>query len=108
MKFGLFVYCTIGRRSELEQGMAGRKPELYQRMLEELARLAVFSEDRGYFSFGHPEHHLQIEGFQVSNNPTHYGNVHRSKQQKSRSNYLLFCFKHSQPFENRRSDLHHG
>lgn len=69
MKFGLFVYCTIGRRKELEMGMAGRKPELYQRMLDELAQLAGFAEERGYFSFGHPEHHLQIEGFEISNDP---------------------------------------
>jgi len=50
-------------------GMAGRKPDLYQRMLDELAQLAGFAEERGYFSFGHPEHHLQIEGFEISNDP---------------------------------------
>ena len=33
MDFNLFMYCTIGRRHELEAGMAGRKPELFQRML---------------------------------------------------------------------------
>lgn len=69
MKFGLFVYCTIGRRFELEQGMAGRQPELYHRMLAELGHLAGFAEERGYFAFGHPEHHLQIEGFEISNDP---------------------------------------
>ena len=37
MKFSLFIYCTVGRRAELEGGMAGRKPELYQRMLDEIA-----------------------------------------------------------------------
>jgi len=69
MKFGLFMYCTIGRRSELEQGMAGRKPELYQRMLSEIAQYAEFADEAGYFGFGHPEHHLQIEGFEISNDP---------------------------------------
>ena len=69
MKFGLFVYCTIGRRAELEAGMAGRRPELYQRMLAELAEVAAFADDAGYFAFGHPEHHLQIEGFEISNDP---------------------------------------
>ena len=69
MKFGLFVYCTVGRRHELEQGMAGRRPELYHRMLAELGHLAGFAEERGYFAFGHPEHHLQIEGFEISNDP---------------------------------------
>ncbi|HIE89771.1 MAG: LLM class flavin-dependent oxidoreductase [bacterium] len=69
MKFGLFVYCTVGRRAELEQGMAGRNRELYQRMLKELGDLVGFVDDRGYFAFGHPEHHLQIEGFELSNDP---------------------------------------
>lgn len=69
MKFGLFMYCTVGRRAELERGMAGRDPELYQRMLSEIADIASFAEDCGYFGFGHPEHHLQIEGFEISNDP---------------------------------------
>lgn len=69
MKFGLFVYCTVGRRHELEAGMAGRNPALYRRMLEELGDYARFAEARGYFGFGHPEHHLQIEGFEIANDP---------------------------------------
>ena len=69
MKFGLFVYCTVGRRRELEGGMAGRNPTLYRRMLAELADYARFAEARGYFGFGHPEHHLQIEGFEIANDP---------------------------------------
>ncbi len=44
MKFGLFMYCTIGRRDELEAGMAGCKPELYQRMLDEIAGYASFAD----------------------------------------------------------------
>ncbi len=69
MKFGLFVYCTVGRRHELEAGMAGRNPVLYRRMLDELGDYARFAEARGYFGFGHPEHHLQIEGFEIANDP---------------------------------------
>ena len=69
MKFGLFVYCTVGRRHELEAGMAGRDRALYGRMIEELGRYAAFGEQHGYFAFGHPEHHLQIEGFEISNDP---------------------------------------
>ena len=69
MKFGLFMYCTIGRRGELEAGMAGRNRELYQRMLSEIAQYARFADNNGYFGFGHPEHHLQIEGFEISNDP---------------------------------------
>ena len=69
MKFGLFVYCTVGRRHELEAGMAGRDATLYSRMIDELGRTAAFAEQQGYFAFGHPEHHLQIEGFEASNDP---------------------------------------
>ena len=69
MQFGLFVYCTVGRRHELEAGMAGRNPVLYRRMLAELGDYARFAEARGYFGFGHPEHHLQIEGFEIANDP---------------------------------------
>ncbi len=69
MKFSLFIYCTIGRRAELESGMAGRRPDLYQRMLNEIAEYARFADEAGYFGFGHPEHHLQIEGFEISNDP---------------------------------------
>lgn len=69
MQFGLFMYCTIGRRAELEAGMAGHNNALYQRMLDEIAQYARFADDAGYFGFGHPEHHLQIEGFEISNDP---------------------------------------
>ena len=69
MKFGLFMYCTVGRKRELEAGMAGRKPELYHRMLDEIGAYASFADANGYHAFGHPEHHLQIEGFELSNDP---------------------------------------
>ena len=55
MKFSLFMYCTIGRRAELEAGMAGQKPGLYPRMLDEIAEYARFADEAGYFGFGHPE-----------------------------------------------------
>ncbi len=69
MDFNLFMYCTIGRRAELEAGMAGTKPELYQRMLSEIAEYATYADQAGYSRFGHPEHHLQIEGFEIANDP---------------------------------------
>ena len=70
MRFNLFMYCTVGRRKELEAGGAGLRPALYQRMLEEIADYARFADDAGFAGFGHPEHHLQIEGFEASNEPT--------------------------------------
>ena len=45
MRFSLFMYCTIGRRAELETGMAGRNPVLRKRILRdnvvELYKLAA-------------------------------------------------------------------
>ena len=71
--FNTFMYCTVGRRSELESGMAGKDPTLYQRMLDEIAEYVSFADDAGYAGWGHPEHHLQIEGFEASNDPTLMG-----------------------------------
>jgi alkanesulfonate monooxygenase SsuD/methylene tetrahydromethanopterin reductase-like flavin-dependent oxidoreductase (luciferase family) len=65
--FNLFSYCTVGRRAELEAGMAGQSHELYQRMLDELATYAAAADEWGYAGWGHPEHHLQVEGFEASN-----------------------------------------
>lgn len=69
MKFHLFIYATLGRRHELEAGLAGKRPELYQRMLDEVAEYVSFADEAGYAGFSHPEHHLQIEGFEASNEP---------------------------------------
>ncbi len=67
------MYCTVGRRSELEKGMAGKDPLLYRRMLDEIAEYVQFADENGYAGWGHPEHHLQIEGFEASNDPTLMG-----------------------------------
>lgn len=73
IRFNPFMYCTIGRRAELERGMAGKDPVLYQRMLAEIAEYVGFADAAGYAGWGHPEHHLQIEGFEISNEPTLMG-----------------------------------
>ena len=67
MKFNLFMYCTTGRRDELEAGLAGLNNDYYQRMLAEIADIAQFADENGWHGLGHPEHHLQIEGFEASN-----------------------------------------
>jgi alkanesulfonate monooxygenase SsuD/methylene tetrahydromethanopterin reductase-like flavin-dependent oxidoreductase (luciferase family) len=69
MDFHLFMYATVGRRQDLEAGMAGQRPELYQRMLDEIAQYVRVADEAGFAGFGHPEHHLQIEGFEISNEP---------------------------------------
>ena len=54
MDFHAFMYVTIGRRHELEQGMAGKNPVLYQRMLDEIGGYARFCEEAGYGGHWHP------------------------------------------------------
>ena len=67
MDFNLFSYFTVGRRAELEAGCAGQRNELYQRMLDEVATYVAAADELGYAGWGHPEHHLQVEGFEASN-----------------------------------------
>lgn len=69
MDFHAFMYVTIGRRHELERGMAGQKPALYQRMLDEIGAYARLCDEAGYAGIGIPEHHLQIEGFELGQDP---------------------------------------
>ena len=42
-------------------------------MLDEIAEYVQFADENGYAGWGHPEHHLQIEGFEASNDPTLMG-----------------------------------
>ncbi len=64
MDFHAFMYVTMGRRHELERGMAGKDPALYQRMLDEIAEYARTCDATGWAGIGIPEHHLQVEGFE--------------------------------------------
>jgi len=69
MRVSLFSLPSIGSRAEIERGQAGRRPELYQRMLTELAEQARLADDLGYDSISFTEHHFHVEGFELSNNP---------------------------------------
>jgi hypothetical protein len=50
MDFHAFMYVTIGRRRELERGMAGKDPVLYQRMLDEIGEYARTCDASGWSS----------------------------------------------------------
>ena len=50
MKASLFYLPSIGSRAEIEAGMAGMRPDLYQRMLEELSEQIRLADDLGYDS----------------------------------------------------------
>ena len=52
MDFHAFMYVTIGSRHELERGMAGKDPVLYQRMLDEIADYARTCDQTGWSGIG--------------------------------------------------------
>ncbi|MEX2237751.1 MAG: LLM class flavin-dependent oxidoreductase [Dehalococcoidia bacterium] len=68
-KTSLFYLPSIGSRAEIEQGMAGLREDLYQRMLAELREQAQLADELDYDSISFTEHHFHIEGFEISNNP---------------------------------------
>jgi len=61
MKFHLIQPGMIGRKTDIEKGMAGQNKDLYQRYLEEIRGYIQLADELGYASYGHNEHHLQIE-----------------------------------------------
>ena len=69
MEFGVFYLPSIGNKQEISQGMAGRRTDLYQRMLWNLAEQAQYLDAHGYYGVAFTEHHFHIEGEEVSTNP---------------------------------------
>src|SRR5437879_5863776 len=69
MKVSLFYLPSIGSRAEIEGGLAGLRPELYQRMLADLSAQARLADALGYDSISFTEHHFHVEGFELSTNP---------------------------------------
>jgi len=69
MEFHLMQTGVVGRRREIEAGMAGQRPELYQRFLDEVKDYVRLADDLGFAGYCQPEHHLQIEGFEANNHP---------------------------------------
>jgi alkanesulfonate monooxygenase SsuD/methylene tetrahydromethanopterin reductase-like flavin-dependent oxidoreductase (luciferase family) len=69
MKVSMFYLPSTGNRAEIEAGMAGTRPELYQRMLREISEQARLGDELGYDSVSFTEHHFHVEGFEVSQNP---------------------------------------
>jgi alkanesulfonate monooxygenase SsuD/methylene tetrahydromethanopterin reductase-like flavin-dependent oxidoreductase (luciferase family) len=69
MRVSLFYLPSIGSRAEIEQGLAGLRRDLYQRMLSELAAQVRLADDLGYDSVSFTEHHFHVEGFEISGSP---------------------------------------
>jgi alkanesulfonate monooxygenase SsuD/methylene tetrahydromethanopterin reductase-like flavin-dependent oxidoreductase (luciferase family) len=69
VKFHLVQYGAVGRPHEIEEGMAGRRSDLFQRYLDEIRYYVSYADELGFAGYSHNEHHLQIEGFEESNHP---------------------------------------
>ena len=92
MKFHLIQPGMVGRNTDIKKGMAGQKHELYQRYLEELKQIVHAADELGYASYGHNEHHLQIEGFEITNHPgmtSLYIGLHSKRMKVATLGYVL-------------------
>jgi len=69
MKVGAFYLPSLGRKEDIEKGMAGKQTRLYQMMLRELTEQIQYMDECGYYGTGFTEHHFHIEGEEVSTNP---------------------------------------
>jgi alkanesulfonate monooxygenase SsuD/methylene tetrahydromethanopterin reductase-like flavin-dependent oxidoreductase (luciferase family) len=69
MEIGAFYLPSVGRMSDIKQGMAGKRTDLYQMMLRELTEQLQYMDGHGYYGCGFTEHHFHIEGEEVSTNP---------------------------------------
>src|SRR5258705_3696726 len=69
MKTSLFYLPIVGSRADSAAGMAGARNDLYQAMLHDISAQARLADGLGYDSVSFTEHHLHIEGFELSNNP---------------------------------------
>ncbi|HEY0227579.1 MAG TPA: LLM class flavin-dependent oxidoreductase [Mycobacterium sp.] len=92
MKFHLIQPGMIGRKTDIEKGMAGQNRELYQRYLAEIRGYIRLADELGYASYGHNEHHLQIEGFEITNHPGMFSlfvGLHSKRMRVSTLGYVL-------------------
>ncbi len=69
MEVGVFYLPSLGRKEDIEAGMAGKRTDLYQQMLAEVTEQLQFMDDFGYYGCGTTEHHFHVEGEEVSTNP---------------------------------------
>ena len=61
MEVGVFYLPSIGNKTEISAGMAGRRTDLYQRMLGNLGEQARYLDDHGYYGVAFTEHRYDHE-----------------------------------------------
>ena len=82
MEVGAFYLPSLGRKEDMEAGMAGKRTDLYQMMLDEISEQIKYMDDFGYYGCGTTEHHFHVEGEEVSTNPVML-NVYFGSQTKN-------------------------
>ncbi|PZC49562.1 MAG: Flavin-dependent oxidoreductase, luciferase family [Chloroflexi bacterium] len=65
----VFYLPSSGSRAQIERGLAGLDPQIYQQMLRELGEQARLADQLGYDSIAFTEHHFHVEGIELSTNP---------------------------------------
>jgi len=63
VKTSLFYLPSVGRRADIEAGMAGLRGDLYGQMLVEISEQARLADDLGYDSINFTEHQERIQDF---------------------------------------------
>jgi len=69
VEVGLFYLPSTGSKQELMEGMAGKRTDLYQKMLRNMTQQIQYCDEHGYWGSATTEHHFHIEGEEVSTNP---------------------------------------
>jgi alkanesulfonate monooxygenase SsuD/methylene tetrahydromethanopterin reductase-like flavin-dependent oxidoreductase (luciferase family) len=73
MKTILFYLPSVGSHDQALKGMSGISTQNYQNMLRNIRKEIQLADDIGIWGAAFTEHHLHIEGFEVSNNPIMLG-----------------------------------
>ena len=89
MEVGLFYLPSLGRKEDIEAGMAGKRTDLYQMMLGEITEQLQYADEFGYYGCGTTEHHFHIEGEEVSTNPVLLNTYFGSKTKNMKFGQLL-------------------
>jgi hypothetical protein len=60
VKFHLVQYGAVGRPHEIEEGMAGRRSDLFQRYLDEIRYYVSYADELGFAGYSHNDSRSRI------------------------------------------------
>ena len=71
MEVGAFYLPSVGRIEDIQQGMAGKRTDLYQGMLKEITEQVQYMDQHGYYGTGFTEHHFHTHPISRADHPKH-------------------------------------